>query len=213
MFLVWGVQGESMSYMPGSIRAKRRVEKIDRIRSTDRTIPHDPSSMREDIVDYEKLYPQRSYQQVKEGTPQRKPAILAKQIFTSPVVILSPHSSLTEAWKLFHTKRFRHIPVLDQLGKLIGIVSDRDILRESVKIPHPSHEGMDMPIPEVKEVMTTPVLTAHADTEIREIARVFFEERIGAVPIMDSDGKLVGIVTRSDILRTIMTHAPLDLWI
>lgn len=213
MFLVWGVQGESTSYVPGEIRAKQRVEKVDRVRSTHRSIPHDPSTIREDIVEYEKLYPQRSYQQVRAGTRERKPAILAKQIFTSPVVTLTPHSSLSEAWELFRTKRFRHIPVLDASGKVIGILSDRDMLRESVMIPHPSQRSQEGSIPTVKEVMTTPVLTAHADTEIREIARVFFEERIGAMPIMEDGGRLMGILTRSDILRTIMNHAPLDLWI
>jgi acetoin utilization protein AcuB len=213
MFLVWGTQGESTSYIPGSIREKRRVEKVDRIRSTDHVIPHDPSTIREDIVDYETLYTQRSYQQIKEGTPKREQAILAKQILSSPVITLSPDASLVEAGELFRNKRFRHIPVLDQSGKLIGIVSDRDMLRESVKIRQLSHGGKDFPEPGVKNVMTTPVLTAQADTEIRAIARVLFEERIGAMPLMDDEGRLVGILTRSDILRTIMNHAPLELWI
>jgi acetoin utilization protein AcuB len=57
------------------------------------------------------------------------------------------------------------------------------------------------------------VLTAHPDTSIRDIARVFFEERIGAVPIVDRGETLVGIVTRSDILRTILNSAPLELWV
>ena len=213
MFLVWGTQGESTSYIPGSIRAKRRVEKVDRIRSTHRVIPHDPSSIRENIVDYEKLYPQQSYQKIKEETPKRERAILAKQILTSPVLTLTPNASLMEAWELFRTKRFRHIPVLDQSGRLIGIVSDRDVLRESVKIQQASHGDTVSPQLDVRDVMTTSVLTAHADTEIRAIARVLFEERIGAMPLMDDEGRLVGILTRSDILRTIMNHAPLDLWI
>ena len=87
------------------------------------------------------------------------------------------------------------------------------MLREGVKIKHPSPGATVSPTPDVRDIMATPVLTAHADTEIREIARVLFEERIGAVPIVDSQGQLVGMVTRSDILRTIMNHAPLDLWI
>jgi acetoin utilization protein AcuB len=59
--------------------------------------------------------------------------------------------------------------------------------------------------------MTSQVLTAHPDTSIRDIARVFFEERIGAVPIVDRGETLVGIVTRSNILRTILNSAPLEL--
>ena len=61
--------------------------------------------------------------------------------------------------------------------------------------------------------MTDQVLTAHPDTEIRTIARVMFEERIGAMPIVSEAGTPVGIITRSDILRTVMNKVPFELWI
>jgi len=61
--------------------------------------------------------------------------------------------------------------------------------------------------------MTDRVLTAHPDTEIRTIARVLFEERIGAMPIVNEAGLPKGILTRSDILRTVMNQVPFELWI
>ena len=57
------------------------------------------------------------------------------------------------------------------------------------------------------------VITATPDTRIREIARLLIERRIGAMPIMDKYDNLVGIITRSDVLRAVVNHAPLELWV
>ena len=58
------------------------------------------------------------------------------------------------------------------------------------------------------------MLSAHPDTEIRLIARTMFEQKIGAMPILsEEDDSMVGILTRSDILRTVVNRAPFELWI
>jgi len=57
------------------------------------------------------------------------------------------------------------------------------------------------------------VLTATPETQIREIARVLIEQRKGVMPIVDANAHMVGIITRSDILRTIVNQAPLELWV
>ncbi|MFV2031347.1 MAG: CBS domain-containing protein [Gammaproteobacteria bacterium] len=59
--------------------------------------------------------------------------------------------------------------------------------------------------------MKSPVLTASEDTDVRYIARLFVEQRIGALPIV-ADGELKGIVTRSDVLSAVMRHFVLQLW-
>jgi acetoin utilization protein AcuB len=65
----------------------------------------------------------------------------------------------------------------------------------------------------VKDIMQPKVLSAFPETPIREIARIMFEEKVGAVPILDKEKKhLVGIVTRADILRRVMNNPPLDLY-
>jgi CBS domain-containing protein len=60
--------------------------------------------------------------------------------------------------------------------------------------------------------MVTQVLIATPDTPIRDIARTMVEERIGSLPILDLRDTLVGIITRSDILRALITHGPMRLW-
>ena len=132
---------------------------------------------------------------------------------TSPVVVLTPEASITEALRPFQKNAFRHIPVVTSAGRLVSIVSDRDILRylaglsESYQqqIPHTSDAR-------VKQLMTPQVLTASTDTDIRHIARLFVEQHIGAMPIV-KNGKLGGIITRSDVLGTVIRHYALELWI
>lgn len=156
---------------------------------------------------------QTGYQ--KQAQQERRPAILASQIMASPVVILPPEATVAEAWELIRTKRFRHVPVVSHENKLVGIISDRDLLLEAgticSTISPQDNAGQEQTT--IQGLIRRKVLTASPDTGIREIARILFEERIGSMPIVDDKGMLVGIITRSDILRTIINNAPLDLWI
>lgn len=147
-----------------------------------------------------------------EQLPRSPSVLLAEQVMTSPVVTLTPEAILTEALRQFQINAFRHIPVVSSVGRLVGIVSDRDILRymsgltESYQqqAPHTNDAR-------VEQLMTPRVLTASADTDVRYIARLFVEQHIGAVPVVE-EGELKGIITRSDVLRAVMRHYSLELW-
>jgi len=91
------------------------------------------------------------------------------------------------------------------------MLSDRDLLRvggtpDAAPVP-------DVGSLQVADIMSSPVFSAHPDTPIRDIAEVMLVERIGAIAICDDEGSLVGILTRSDILRALVNRAPLDLWV
>lgn len=131
------------------------------------------------------------------------PAIIAEQIMTSPIVTLSDRQTIGDARQLFKQRGFRHVPIVNQKSLPAGIISDRDLLR------HYS----DRPNTPLVSFVTQQVLVASPDTEIREIARVLLEQRIGGIPIVSSKQLLVGIVTRSDILRILVNRAPLALWV
>ena len=137
-------------------------------------------------------------------------ATLAKQIMNSPVKTLSPETSLVDAYLFILDHRFRHVPVTSEDKKLVGILSDRDLLRAAAGITTAPSSGSARII---RDLMKTTVLTASPETEIRQIARVFFEERVGAMPILDASERVVGIITRSDVLRTLVNSAPIDLWL
>ncbi|MFN8392215.1 MAG: CBS domain-containing protein [Bdellovibrionota bacterium] len=147
---------------------------------------------------------------------KRKPAFLASQIMTRPVATLTPESSFAEARDVFRNRRYRHIPIVSASGELVGIISDRDVLREAAQQKAMPQGWLNELVAEQKtvgEFMTRRVLAATPQSEIRNIARAMFEERIGSMPVVDEHGKVLGIITRSDILRTLVNNTPLELWI
>lgn len=157
------------------------------------------------------------YQTV-ERLQQNEPVLYSNQIMTSPVVTLTTDASIVEAQKLFESKRFRHVPIISNEDLLVGMVSDRDIMCYLGGLTTDSEHGMEQRTPPpamndpILQLMQKRVLTASVDTDIRYVALLFVEQRIGAMPIMN-DGKLLGIITRSDILRAVMRHFELQLWV
>jgi len=146
--------------------------------------------------------------------PEDVPALYAHQIMTAPVVTLTASMTVDHVLTLFQTKRFRHLPVVSTDGKVTGMVSDRDLLQymaglqESYQKNLAPHKTSD----KVELLMQSPVLTASKETDVRYIARLFVERRVGAMPIV-ADGELQGMITRSDILHAVMSHYELELWI
>ena len=158
--------------------------------------------------------PKNAYQQ--PAPKSLKPATNANQIMRSPVKTLTPETTFEEARAFFRQNRFRHVPIVNAEGKLVGLISDRDVLREAANIntgPEAWVKDLVQVTRTIADFMTKRVLTATPSAEIRQIAKAMFEERIGSMPIVNEEEKLVGIITRSDILRTLVHNAPLEIWI
>ena len=209
MFYVWSATGTQAAYQPGTLERRRRVERVHGPDAATAVAPrsgdagHDgaPGPHADAIA---------SYHHGEQTRAVRQPAVTAAQIMTAPVVTLAPDATLDEAWQLFRTRRFRHVPIAAANGTVAGILSDRDLMREALaRAAGPPATWAAS----VREVMATDVLTARPEATIRQVARVLFDERIGAMPIVDASGVLAGILTRSDILRAVLGSAPLELWI
>lgn len=109
---------------------------------------------------------------------------------------------LADAAQRMSELRVRHLPVLDERGVLVGILSERDVLRSAF-----THRGGrwlgPMPPPHtvtVRAAMTSPALTVAPDAPITEAMTTFVQRRIGALPVLDATGALRGIVSYVDIL-------------
>lgn len=153
------------------------------------------------------LTARQAYQQAPQPPQPNKPATLAQDLMRAPVTTLSPEALLTDAWTLMNKKGFRHIPIVSDQGHLVGILSDRDLLRFSQEL-----EGRTALPQKVGQIMKTEVLTATPTTDISEIARVMLDERISALPIIDNSHHLIGMLTVTDILRVLVNRAHLELW-
>lgn len=121
---------------------------------------------------------------------------------SKPVITISPDMPINEALNLMKRDRIRRTPVVHD-GKLVGIVSDKDLLNAS---PSPATSlsvwEMNYLLSKitVKDVMTRKVLTVNEDTPIEEAARIMADNKIGGMPVM-RDSKVVGIITETDLFK------------
>jgi len=204
MFVMWDLRGLPVAYEPGQL-ARERVRRI---------APTSPPHRRDAASSDERgraraRGPRQAYRRA-EGLPaERREALVASDIMSAPVTSLGAGLSLGEAGALFERYRFRHLPVIGPRGTPVGMLSDRDLMRLAAM---PDAERQTALERTVGDAMTHGVLSAAPGTPIRKIARVLIEEHIGALPIVGEAGELSGIVTRSDILRAVVRHAPLELW-
>lgn len=131
-----------------------------------------------------------------------------KDWMTKSPVVATPTTSIKGAWKLLQDRRIRHLPVLDQ-GKLVGIVTDRD-LRRVLPSPATSLEIHELNYLldkiAVREVMTKDVITTAPSTPIATAARTLLRNRIGAIPVMEG-ATLVGILSQTDVLEALTALA------
>lgn len=161
--------------------------------------------------DRTQLAAQQAYQEQTRQARPPKPAILAKDLMTAPVVTLPSDATIVDAWVLMTRRSFRHLPISSVHGTLVGMVSDRDLIRHA---PDLVIAGIQSTAARrrLAEIMSPRVLSATPTTDIREVARVMMDERVGALPILDIDRRPVGIISKQDLLRGLANHGPLELW-
>ena len=111
--------------------------------------------------------------------------MLVIERMTRPSVGITGAETVRQALDVIEQHKVRHLPVLDDTGALIGIVSEKDLLRSKEDLP-------------IREVMTTDVITVTEYTALEEAARIMADHRISSLPVM-RNGKLVGIITETDL--------------
>jgi acetoin utilization protein AcuB len=122
---------------------------------------------------------------------------------TRGVATIHSDALVRGAAQMMRTRRIRHLPVVDRSGRLVGIVTDRD-LRQVIFDPHiQSRAGATADVLgalTVRDIMTWGVITARPETPIAEAARRMHEKKIGALPVVEGE-RVVGIITESDVLK------------
>lgn len=131
---------------------------------------------------------------------------LVRDWMTREVVVVAPETTLPEAHHLMNDNQIRRLPVMKN-GQLVGIVTRGDVRgaeasdATSLSIWELQHLIARI---KVKEIMTPDPITISQDSTIGEVAQVMLDYRISGLPVVDSDGKLVGIITESDIFRIVV---------
>jgi len=145
----------------------------------------------------------------------------AKDIMTKKVIVVHPETEIVQAARLLLEHHINGLPVVDQEGRLEGMICQDDLITQQKKLPLPSYFIiLDSLIPltsqkdiekalkkmaavTVAEVMSSDPITVESETELEEIATLMVKHTIHTVPVLDQ-GRLVGIVGKEDILKTLM---------
>ena len=114
--------------------------------------------------------------------------MVAKNIMTKDVVTVSPTVTIKNLAKILIVNQISGAPVVDKNGKILGVVSEADIVAKKGK--------------QVKAIMSKKVLTVSEETAVEEIANLMTTHKVKRLPVMRGD-KLVGIVSRADIVGAI----------
>ncbi len=129
--------------------------------------------------------------------------MFVQDAMTPNPVTVTVDATLPDIARLMHDRKIRRVPVLDNSGGLVGIISDRDV-RENMPSPATTLSKWEINTLLDKltaaEIMTAPVLVTAPDCPLEEAARVLLEKKIGALPVVHG-GELVGIITETDFFR------------
>ncbi|PMP63307.1 MAG: hypothetical protein C0197_02995 [Caldimicrobium thiodismutans] len=142
--------------------------------------------------------------------------LTVRDVMTEKVIAVREEASLKEVVSILSEKGISGLPVVDAQNRVIGIVTEADILsqmapgrklsfKEIVRhlIGEPVPKRLEEKISEikVKDIMTSPVITIGPDADIRDVAIIFEQKRIKRLPVVDKDNRLIGIISRQDIVR------------
>jgi CBS domain-containing protein len=116
-------------------------------------------------------------------------------VMTGKVVTLSPHHSFNDVANLMNDRYFRHCVVVDQGGMVVGVISDRDILRALARNPNSRSKSLD-------QIMTKQPVTVKRNTAIIDAVGKMLAKRINCLPVIDDQGRVCGIVTSTDLLKS-----------
>ncbi|HNT56625.1 MAG TPA: CBS domain-containing protein [Syntrophales bacterium] len=147
--------------------------------------------------------------------------IKAKDIMTRDVVTVTPDTDILQAAKRLLENHFNGLPVVDDEGKLLGILCQDDLIVQQKQVPLPSVftllDGMiplfsgkqmekeveKMVAMKVSQAMTPNPRTVDPETAIEDIATIMVRKNIHTLPVLEK-GKLVGVIGKEDVLRTLM---------
>lgn len=132
--------------------------------------------------------------------------MLVRDVMSPAPVIVGAEATETEAADTLARHGISTLPVTDTRGKLVGVVSEADLLRGTFEtdprtqvrpVTHHAHQEVRY----VRDVMTRRVIAVRPDSDVAEAAGLMTSRRFGSLPVLDEEGRPVGMVSRSDLVR------------
>ncbi|NOT58108.1 MAG: CBS domain-containing protein [Deltaproteobacteria bacterium] len=138
-------------------------------------------------------------------------SLLVNEWMRTEVITVNPELRVERAWELMERRHIRHLPVVQQ-GQLVGMVTERDLKRAvfaatplvtvwTAGKPQPTGTPGDLA---VQAIMTQAVRTAKPTDTLLNAAVLMQNEKVGALPVVDDAGQLVGLLSQSDLLKALV---------
>lgn len=146
--------------------------------------------------------------------------MLVKDLMSTKVITVGPDTLVSEVAEILHKYHFTGVPVVNEDGRVIGTISERDFITADSHLYLPTYihmlsnmdyvQGGGKNLPHVveqvvnakaKDIMNQNIPFARPETTIEEVARMFAEQRVNPVPVTDSTNKLLGVISRSDLIK------------
>lgn len=134
----------------------------------------------------------------------------SKDIMTSNVVTINAKDTMANAYSLMHEKYIRHLPVVDDRNKIVGMLSDRDVhLTMSVKKTNILQQTISLNKELlVEDFMNWPVFMVSEETSLKKVAEEMLAQKVSAFIVQDSVGHLKGIITTDDLIKLFLVDSP-----
>jgi acetoin utilization protein AcuB len=121
----------------------------------------------------------------------------------------TPEELVSIARQRMRGSRIRHLPVVAEGNRLVGVITDRDTRQAGASDePHMAEHELTYLLEKltVREIMTTQVVTVHPDTPLTDAGRILLDKKFGCLPVVHHDNTLAGIITVTDLLRAYVDH-------
>ncbi len=132
--------------------------------------------------------------------------MLVREVMTRSALSLPVDATTDEALHLLVGARVSCLPVVDDAGRVVGVVSESDLLRAPLEHDPRAHARPSVQPParprQVRDVMTGDPFTTHERADVADVAVLFGERGWKSIPVVD-DGRLVGVISRSDVMRAL----------
>ncbi|OIN90545.1 MAG: hypothetical protein AUJ20_14250 [Comamonadaceae bacterium CG1_02_60_18] len=147
-------------------------------------------------------------------THERQPLSTVADLMSSQAITLPNSATVLQAWHLLADKAVGQAPVVNAQGLLVGLLTRADLMKAD-RLPSPDSHALvwrALMQQNVQDIMWTPVPSVAPESDIRRVARVLLDSGLPGLPVVDDSGRVTGFISRSDILRAVVTDPPLDLW-
>lgn len=213
MFAIYNTNGRRFRDSLENLRKVQKVQASQRIQlhsnvSEDETLPIPTSASTESSGTSASRQAVDAYKEMRQLN-RREPIYHARQLMTHPVSTVQMDMDILAAHRHFQQHGFQQMPVMNDQQRLVGMLSVQNLL-QFILIDGDQVQYLQGKT--VADAMSQEVISADPISDIRRVAQVMQEHQLHGVPIVDEQDNLIGIVSRSDILRAVTNQPPLNMW-